>query len=99
MGGRARFKSLIYLRGDCGRHDDATAGRSGADSRDGENEGEKKEIKVRGVFRCRHLGALACATLLLRDAGVPFASLLPVFLFLPFSRISGRLRQEAITRK
>lgn len=34
--GRARFKSLIYLRGDCGRHDDATAGRSGAYSRDGE---------------------------------------------------------------
>lgn len=26
---RARFKSLIYLRGDCGRHDGATAGRSG----------------------------------------------------------------------
>lgn len=41
--GRARFKSLIYLRGDCGRHDDATAGRSGAYSRDGENEGKKKK--------------------------------------------------------
>lgn len=31
--GQARFKSLIYLRGDCGRHDGTTAGRSGADSR------------------------------------------------------------------
>lgn len=47
VGGRARFKSLIYLRGDCGRHDDATAGTSGTDSRDGENEGEKKKRKVR----------------------------------------------------
>lgn len=31
--GRTRFKSLIYLRGDYGRHDGATAGRSGTDFR------------------------------------------------------------------
>lgn len=41
--GRARFKSLIYLRGDCGRHDGATAGRSGADSRWGVQ--QKKRIE------------------------------------------------------
>lgn len=46
--GQARFKSLIYLRGDCGRHDGATAGRSGADSRwEGRGERESKGRKKR----------------------------------------------------
>lgn len=69
--GWARFKSLIYLRGDCGRHDSATAGRSGGRFWMGRTR-KKIKGKRRGVFRCRHLGHPACEILLSSETlGVP----------------------------
>lgn len=59
--GRARFKSLIYLRGDCGRHDDATArGRSGADFRWGVRQKKRdrrteRRISLPAFRRPRHV--------------------------------------------
>lgn len=85
-----RFKSLIYLRGDCGRHDGATAGRSGADSRWGKRGKRKKNKNKReeayfaaGISAPSHVRHFSWGTP--RCVFCPAGPLVTLFL-LPFSR-------------